>query len=414
MIIYVNIGEGKKIVYIEGSKNMSTRYPAYYKDLANIEIRVRKYEETSRQMKQIQQELHQIKNNGFDMEITEIKNKITDLHAHGKVNQLMKILNEKIENYQIESELIEEEFNQLPLDMVDEDKFTEMKQLSLNPKTIHQAWKWIRNIQKYIDQRNRICFPKELTQYSDEYLIGTGGFSRVYKVKNRKKNKIVAVKIPIKNDESIGKSFLKELNNWVSLDHKNIVKIFHYNILPVLYIEMEYCDCCLDDIEKPVQYNRALYYTHEIALGLEFAHKHNIAHLDLKPQNILLKNDTPKITDWGLSRLLTNPGTTTLGISLPFAAPEQFSTKFGNKDNQTDIWQIGILLYYLLTNKFPFTGTDFAEYSQKVTTLDIKDVIKNDSSIQEVTPILIKCLARQKKNRYKTIKEFIKDLEKKI
>ena len=194
----------------------------------------------------------------------EIRNYLTNLDAHGKVNQLMIILNDKIENYNVEYEMIQSEFNQLPLDLIDKQKQQEVQKLLSSPKTIYQAWKWIGNIQKYLDKRKQICFPKELTQYCNEYLIGTGGFSRVYKVKNIKKNKIVAVKIPIKNDEHIGKSFLRELNNWVALKHKKIVKIYQYNILPVLYIEMEWCDSCLDDIEKPVQLNLALYYIHEI------------------------------------------------------------------------------------------------------------------------------------------------------
>jgi len=104
-------------------------------------------------------------------------------------------------------------------------------------------------------------------------------------------------------------------------------------------------------------------------------------------------------------------GTTTLGISLPFAAPEQFSTKYGKKDGKTDIWQLGILLYYLLTNTIPFSGTDFAEYGKNVTTKNIKKLISEDESIEDVAHILTKCLARKKKNRYKGMKEFLKDIE---
>jgi len=198
----------------------------------------------------------------------------------------------------------------------------------------------------------------------------------------------------------------------VSLDHSNIVKIFSYNILPVPYIEMELCDSCLEDIEKPLQLNLAMYYIHEIAEGLHYAHQHNIAHFDLKPQNILLKNDVPKITDWGLSRVLTIHGTTTIGISLPFAAPEQFSTKYGEKDEKTDIWQLGILFYNLITNTIPFTGADFAEYGKNVTTTDIKKIISKDESLEEVAHILKKCLSRKKKNRYKNVKKFLNDIEK--
>ena len=390
---------------------LSLKHPDYYKELSEIEDRIKQYEHSSLYMKDVEQQLYQNRIDGFEKEIIEIRNHLNDLDSHSEVHQLMNSLNDNIQNYKIEYDLLQKEFNQLPLDIIDKDKQNEIQNLLLSPKTLNQARKWIKNIKKHIDRRNRICFPKELTQYTDEYLIGTGGFARVYKVKNIKKNRIVAVKIPIKNDASIGKSFLRELKNWVSFSHNNIVKVYEYNILPVPYLEMEWCDSCLDDIEKPVQLNLALYYIHEIAEGLHYAHQNNIAHLDLKPQNILLKNDIPKITDWGLSRLITMQGTTTLGISLPFAAPEQFSTKYGKKDGKTDIWQLGILLYYLLTNTIPFSGTDFAEYGKNVTTKNIKKLISEDKSIEDVAHVLTKCLARQKKNRYKDIKEFLKDIE---
>jgi serine/threonine protein kinase len=362
-------------------------------------------------MNNVEQKLKQIRIDGFDEEIMEIRNLLKNLDSFEKAHQLMNSLDDKIQSYKNECNLLEEEFDQLPLDFIDEHKQNKIQHLLSSPKTINQARNWIKNIQKYIDKRVRICFPKELTQYTDVYLIGTGGFSRVYKVKNIKKNRIAAVKIPIKKDANIGKSFLRELNNWVKLKHHNIVEIYQYNILPVPYIEMEWCDSCLEDIQKPVQFNLALHYIHGIAEGLQYAHKHNIAHFDLKPQNILLKDYIPKITDWGLSRLITLQGTTTIGISLPFAAPEQFSTKYGKKDEKTDIWQLGILFYHLLTNKIPFSGADFAEYGKNITSKNIKKLILKDESIEDVSHILIKCLSRQKKNRYKNVDRFLDDIE---
>ncbi len=348
---------------------------------------------------------------GFDNEIQEIKGHLHELHSYNIVNQLMEKLKGIIRSYQSEFDQFHNEFTQLPEDIIDDEKRDEIRYLLYSPKTIDRAKRWIADIKAHIDTRNRICFPKELTQYADEYLIGTGGFARVYKVKNIEKNQIVAVKIPIKNDESIGKAFLHELNNWVSLKHKNIVEVYQYNILPIPYIEMEWCDSCLENIKKPVQFNLACHYLHQVAEGLAYAHKKHIAHFDLKPQNILLKDDVPKISDWGLSRLLTKQGTTTIGISLPFAAPEQFSSRYGEKDTRTDIWQLGILFYYLLTNEIPFFGNDFAEYGKNVLTTNINKLISEDNSLRDVAPILKNCLAKQKDHRYKHAGEFLKDIE---
>lgn len=391
---------------------MTANNATYYDELSEIEGRIKQYEQASLYLTNVKQELYQMNTDGFEEEVLEIRNHLSDLDEKEKVSTLLFDLKNNIEDYRNESKILQKEFENLPLDIIDKEKRNEIQTLLSSPKTINEAKKWIRNIQTYTDKRDRICFPKELTQYTDEYLVGTGGFSRVYKVKNIKENRIVAVKIPINKDATIGKSFLRELNNWVSLKHKNIVKIFHYNILPVPYIEMEWCNSCLADVKKPVQFNLATYYIQGIAEGLYYAHKNNIAHFDLKPQNILLKDDIPKITDWGLSRLLTKHGTTTLGISLPFAAPEQFSTRYGKKDAKTDIWQLGILYYHLLTNSVPFTGSDFAEYGKNITSTNIKKLILEDESIEEVSHILIKCLAKRKKNRYKNLKGFLRDIKK--
>jgi tRNA A-37 threonylcarbamoyl transferase component Bud32 len=386
-------------------------HPDYSKEISDIEDRINRYEQASFYMRGVESQLQQMGIIGFDEDVQEIKNHLNDLQSYEAVKEMMKHLKIDIDNYRIDYNLLKTELDKLPDTVIDTEKRKEIQLLLASPRTINKAKALIKNTRGYIDKRDRLCFPRELTQYTDESLIGTGGFSRVYKARNIEKNRIVAVKIPIKNDANIGKSFLRELNNWVSLDHVNIVKIYQYNILPIPYIEMEWCDLCLDNIEKPVQFNLATHYIRGVAEGLEYAHQKNIAHFDLKPQNILLKNDVPKITDWGLSRLLTLQKTTTIGISLPFAAPEQFSTRYGKRDSRTDIWQLGILYYYILTNDIPFSGTDFAEYGKDVTTKNIKKVISEDASLQDVKHILIKCLARQKKNRYDSVSCFLKDIK---
>jgi hypothetical protein len=407
---YITIKE--ECSYQLGGRNLlNLKNTEEYKELSEIESKIDQYEQTSNYLKGVGKQLQKIDTNGFEKEKIEIKNKLHNLDSLDIVKQLMNDLQGKIHQYHIEQDLLQKEFDELPEDIIEKDKRNEIKELLSSPRTIQQAKNWLSNIQNYVDKRDRLCFPKELTQYTDEYLIGTGGFSRVYKAINVGESRIVAVKIPIKKDASIGKSFLRELNNWISLKHNNIVKIYHYNILPVPYIEMEWCESCLNNIEKPIQLNLALYYIHGVAEGLQYAHQKNIAHFDLKPQNILLKNDIPKITDWGLSRLLTMQGTTTIGISLPFAAPEQFSTRYGKKDARTDIWQIGILFYHLLTNDIPFSGSDFAEYGKNVTTKNIKKMLSEDESIQDVAHILKKCLAKRKNNRYRNVKAFLKDIE---
>ena len=91
--------------------------------------------------------------------------------------------------------------------------------------------------------------------------------------------------------------------------HENIVKVYEYNIMPP-YFEMELCDESLANLQKPMQNEKAAWLAFSICEGLKYAHAHNIIHRDLKPQNILLKNGIPKISDWGLSRVMVTQSTT--------------------------------------------------------------------------------------------------------
>ena len=189
--------------------------------------------------------------------------------------------------------------------------------------------------------------PPDLSdRYTESEFIGKGGFARVFKAK-RKDGKYVAVKIPISLDAMTGKSFIAEMQNWTKLAHPNIVRLYDFNIMPMPFFEEELCDRALADQKKPFEIEEAAWILFNICEGLKFAHKHKIIHRDLKPQNILLKNGVPKISDWGLSRIISESTTTSsMSFTPHYAAPEQINGRI--KDERTDIWQLGVILYELL------------------------------------------------------------------
>jgi serine/threonine protein kinase len=174
---------------------------------------------------------------------------------------------------------------------------------------------------------------------------------------------------------------------------------------------MEWCDKCMDDLETPIDVSTAIKYIFDISEGLKYAHKKKIIHLDLKPQNILIHKGTPKISDWGMSKVISEKGGTTIGISLPYAAPEQFSKKFGKKDEQTDIWQLGVILFQLVTGKIPFNGFDFEEYRSKIISDNISIPSKHSKNIEIINHIIEKCLQKKKSKRYKKIDNLQDDLK---
>ena len=136
---------------------------------------------------------------------------------------------------------------------------------------------------KEFDRLNKLSsksLPFELQPfYTDSAFIGEGGFGRVFKAIN-KTGKLVALKIPKSFDKKSERTFITEVSNWSHLNHPNIVKLIEYKILPIPYIETEYCEGRLEKGMKSLAESVSIVY--EIAKGLEYAHKKNIIHGDVK------------------------------------------------------------------------------------------------------------------------------------
>ncbi|AEO13930.1 protein kinase [Thermococcus sp. AM4] len=249
-------------------------------------------------------------------------------------------------------------------------------------------------------------FPPQLAyRYTDVELIGKGGFARVYKAK-RKDGKIVAVKIPLSLDENTGRAFLREITNWLHLKHPNIVRLYDANILPIPFLEMEYCESSLEKLPKPLPVDVASYIVFNITEGLKYAHSRGIIHRDLKPSNILLKNGTPKISDWGLSKAMAETHSTTLASFTPFyASPEQTSRRFGKPDHRSDIWQLGVIFYQLVTGRLPFEGDDLIEVVSRIATDEPIPPGELNPEAKDVEHIILTCLRKDMEERYQSVAE---------
>ncbi len=249
-------------------------------------------------------------------------------------------------------------------------------------------------------------FPSQLAyKYTDVELMGKGGFARVYKAK-RKDGKVVAVKIPLSLDENTGRAFLREITNWLHLKHPNIVRLYDVNILPIPFLEMEYCESSLEKLPKPLPVEVASSIVFNIAEGLKYAHSKGIIHRDLKPSNILLKNGTPKISDWGLSKVMTETHSTTLASFTPFyASPEQTSRRFGKPDHRSDIWQLGVIFYQLVTGRLPFEGDDLIEVVSRIATDEPVPPGELNPEAKDVEHIILTCLRKDMEERYQSVAE---------
>ncbi|MBP2134284.1 parallel beta-helix repeat protein [Methanomicrobium sp. W14] len=259
-------------------------------------------------------------------------------------------------------------------------------------------------------------FPDTLNEkYKDVKFIGKGGIARVFRAKRRSDDSVVAVKVPINFDETTGRLFMKEMRIWEGLNHPNIVRLYSVNILPVPFVEMEYVPRAIADLDMPLSQKEAFDIIYGVAQGLSYAHKRHIIHRDIKPQNILISDDdTPKITDWGLGKIMGDGNeTTTIGFSLNYAAPEQIAPKkFGRPDERTDIYQMGILFYEMLVGMRPFFGIGVADMSDEI--LHRTPLKPSENRPEDIIfdKIIMKMISKKPDDRYNTVDEIIGEFDK--
>ena len=196
--------------------------------------------------------------------------------------------------------------------------------------------------------------------------LGGGGMGVVYKAKDTKLGRTVALKFlapQLTSDPELKKRFVQEAKAASALDHPNIGTIFEINETDdgQLFIAMAYYEgeTLKDKIAQgPIPTEQAIDYAVQIAKGLAKAHEADIVHRDIKPANILItKDNTVKIVDFGLAKMtgetqLTKTGST-IG-TIAYMSPEQL--KGEEVDHRTDIWSLGVVLYEMVVGKRPFGG----------------------------------------------------------
>ncbi len=254
-------------------------------------------------------------------------------------------------------------------------------------------------------------FPERLTsKYHDISVIGSGGMAIVYRAIRNADGKIVALKIPFSADETSGKTFLNEMSVWRDLTHPHIAQITDQNIFPVPYVELEYIPRSLKDITLPVSPGRALTIIRQIASALAYAHENGVIHRDIKPGNVLIADDgTVKLTDWGLSRLIErDDDTRNTSFSLFYASPEQLSPeKYGNGDQRTDIYQLGILLYELICGTPPYGTSNIGELFTRIQKNEYILPSEVNSALKFCDEVVSRSLQADPNLRYQNVKEFL-------
>lgn len=273
-------------------------------------------------------------------------------------------------------------------------------------------------------------FPHALRdRYDPLGVAGDDPYARVYKVRKKESGDVRALKIGHMKHE--GSEILqKETAVWRSLRHPNIVRMFRSEFLDdMTYLENEYLEgiqyhgvshTSLSGLPKPLREQYAISLIRDIAEGLQYAHQLGVRHYHIQPGNVLL---TPKLRAKlsGFAR-----GKSELGFSIPdsdvreagaaYITPEQRNgEEYGNPGKRTDMYQLGVIFYELLTGYLPYSRDGFEKAGKPGVFEEYPDLLVLPSEIrknlQRYDPILSRMLSLQKTGRYSSIEEFLADLD---
>lgn len=250
--------------------------------------------------------------------------------------------------------------------------------------------------------------------------IGTGGMSDVYKAKDHKLNRFVAVKV-LKQEFSENTNFVSKFRSEAQaaagLMHPNIVNVYDVGEDGgIYYIVMELVEgiTLKKYIEKKARLSvkEAISIAIQVSMGIEAAHNNHIIHRDIKPQNIIISKDGKvKVTDFGIAKAATsNTITSNVMGSVHYTSPEQ--ARGGYSDEKSDIYSLGVTIFEMLTGRVPFNG----ETTVVIAIKHIQDPMPSPRDYVPEIPvsveqIVFKCTQKSPDRRYQKMADVIDDLK---
>ena len=252
--------------------------------------------------------------------------------------------------------------------------------------------------------------------YSIKKQLGFGGMSRVYLAYDPKLKRNIAIKVlspSYSADKRVTKRFVKEARTAAQLQHSNIISIYDVGkFRDQYYIAMEYLKEGLKDkINKGNLKNdpeAALKIVKKIAEALLYAHKKGFIHRDIKPDNVMFRDDgTLILLDFGIVKALrseSNLTRTGMSVGTPkYMSPEQMRAK--KVDERSDIYSLGIVLYEILTGTAPYKTDDLITLAMKHAQGPVPELPRKYENIQ---PLLNKMIAKKPSERVRDCEGLIR------
>jgi len=251
--------------------------------------------------------------------------------------------------------------------------------------------------------------------------LGKGGMGKVYRVKDKKLDEEMALKLlkpEIAADKGIIERFKNELKLARKIAHRNVCKMYNLDEEEETpYITMEYVDG--EDLKSYIRQkgklkkDEAIPIAKQVCEGLAEAHELGVVHRDLKPQNIMIyEKGHAKIMDFGIARSVEAPGVTQTGMMIgtpDYISPEQAEGE--EADQRSDIYALGVILYEMVTGGVPFKGDTALSVALKHKAQIPRDPRKINPEVSEdLSRLILICMEKDRQRRYPTAEALLSDL----
>src|SRR6266550_2780731 len=257
-------------------------------------------------------------------------------------------------------------------------------------------------------------------RYVVESLLGRGGMGNVYKARERTRDRYVALKIVPEfraKDEHFIERFRREARIAARLRHPRIVSVHEVGTAgPFPYFSMDYIEGStlrvVMERRHSLPQEDAISVVVEVCRAVAHAHGKGIIHRDLKPENVMIDSEGDVfVMDFGLARAVEDSTITQSGmiVGTPFyMSPEQLAGE--NLDERSDIYSIGLILYYCLTGDDLFRAEGFTAVLAKHTAVRIRDVVATDSLPANLQDVLVSMMEEDRNMRARSVKEILERL----